>query len=440
MSPVSHPRVLFVTPAAFNRITGGGITFGNLFAGWPKDRLATAHCDPLAVTTETCVEYYRLTEAELYRPWPLDRLSPAVPPPDGTALAPAPAARPLLRSARTALFGTQLPDRGMLSAALERWIDGFAPQVLYTILGTNGLMELVLAIQARFRLPTVIHFMDDWPAASYRGGLFSPLERARMQRLLARTIERAALRLGICDEMCDAYAQRYGVPFEAFHNAVDVQRWIGPGIPRGNATEKDVVYVGSIFANAQLESLVECCEAVARLGREGRRVRLTIHSPALYAARHRDRLLVADNIVLEDAITDDAAFFHRIAQADVLLLPVNFDAATVRYIRYSMPTKLPAYLFSGTPVLAYGPQDIAQVQYLRANRCAITVSTRGIEGVAAALRGMLDEPGLRSRVGQRARRLALERHDLNSVRPRFQQALAGAVESARFSGTRGPQP
>src|SRR5690606_10802115 len=39
------PRLLFVTPCAFNHLTGSGITFTNLFRTWPSDRIATAHSD-----------------------------------------------------------------------------------------------------------------------------------------------------------------------------------------------------------------------------------------------------------------------------------------------------------------------------------------------------------------------------------------------------------
>ena len=42
---MEQPRILFVTSAAFNGITGGGITFSNLFRGWPQDRLFTVHND-----------------------------------------------------------------------------------------------------------------------------------------------------------------------------------------------------------------------------------------------------------------------------------------------------------------------------------------------------------------------------------------------------------
>jgi glycosyltransferase involved in cell wall biosynthesis len=435
MAAPDFPRVLFITPAAFNRTAGGSITFGNLFAGWPKERLATVHADPVPVTYETCEKYYDLGAQELRRWAPLERVAPAVPG-AATAAPPPSAARRLRRVARKLLFGEQLPDRGYLSAALERWIAQFRPDLIYTCLGTNGYMDLVLAVQERFAIPSVIHFMDDWPAASYRGLLTLPA-RLRMQRLLRRTLQRASVRLGICEEMCGAYEARYGVPFRPFHNAVEVQRFGAIEKARGDRQVKDVVYVGSIFPVAQDQSLIECCQAVARLAADGVPVRLSIHSPPFYAEPYRDRLLIADNIELHDAITDDAAFFRRIAEADALLVPVNFDARTVRYIRYSMPSKLPAYLFSGTPILAYGPSEVAQMRYLERQDCALRVNSRGVEQVMAGLRTLLADRALGERLGARARQTALEQHDARVVRPRFQQALAGAVESARLSG--GPE-
>ena len=423
------PRVLFVTPAAFNRTTGGGITFGNLFAGWPKDRLATAHNDPVPTTTETCERYYRLGPAEIRRWGPLERIAPAVGAAQGEGGGEAAAAKPApLRLAKSALFGAQLPDAGRLSPQLERWIAEFKPDLLYSILGTNAMMDLVLAAQRRFRLPAAVHIMDDWPATSYAGGLLGAFARRRMRALLGEVMLGARLRMGICDAMCAAYAERYGAAFEPFQNAVDCARW--GSLARqdaGVAADAEVVYAGSVLPFAQLQSLIECCQAIALLGRQGMRVRLSIYSPAMYTAPYRERLALAPNVVLHDAITDDETFFRRMAGADVLLLPVNFDADTVRYIRYSMPTKVPAYLVSGTPILAYGPAEVAQVRYAKEAGWGHTVTRQGVDEVAAGLRQLLSDPALRARLSENARRTALQRHDAQRVRAAFQQALAQAA-------------
>ncbi len=431
---MSHPRVLFLTPAAFNRTTGGGITFGNLFAGWPKDRLATAHNDPVPVTTETCERYYRLGPGEIRRWGPLEWIAPAAGGGSSGAPAGSKSSKGFLRAAKSLVFGEQLPDTGELSPALERWIAEFKPQVLYTILGSNAMMELADAVQKRFQLPLVIHMMDDWPETSYGGGALGFLARGRMQRLLGQLMRRAVLRLGICDAMCEAYAARYGGEFVPFQNAIDGARWAGAET-RDAAAKKpaQLVYVGSILPFAQHDSLADCCQAVAQLGREGEAVRLSIYSPALYAAQYRERFTVAPNIELHDAITDDETFFRVITQADALLLPVNFDAGSVRYIRYSMPTKVPAYLFSGTPILAYGPAEVAQIRYAAERDWALAVTRRGAAPVAAGLRRLLQDTALRARLSQNARRTAFERHDAAQVRAQFQARLARAAggETAR---------
>jgi len=411
----AFPRLLFVTSAAFNRRTGGGITFGNLFAGWPKDRLATAHNDPEPTTSETCERYYRLGAQEIRRWGPLETVAPAA------GSDPRRKTR-LLRNAKALIFGNQLPDRGILSPALERWIDEFRPQLLYSILGGNAMMELVAAIERRFALPLVVHMMDDWPALLYRGGLLGFLARGRMQSLLKGLVGKAHVNFGICDDMCAAYERRYGVPFRAFQNAVDLERWSTlakadlRAAPRG-----EVVYIGSILPFAQLESLIDCCRALAG-------ARLSIYSPD--AARHRDRLALGPEIALHDTIADDEAFFRRLARADALLLPVNFDADAIRLLRYSMPTKVPAYLASGTPILAYGPDSVAQIRYAREAQWAHVVSRRAPGELAAGLKRVLGDVALRERLSANARRLARERHDAAAVRTGFQQAL----KSVNFSG------
>lgn len=424
MSDTGLPRVLILGTEAFNRTLGGGITMSNLFRGWPRERIAAAHREVVPTSDETCSRYYRLGTAEIRR-WA------GLPAAGAMAAGDAPASawpwQGALRAARALVFGSQLPDTGRLSPKLERWIAEFSPQLLYSTLGTNGVMELVLAVQRRFRLPLVVHFMDDWPMSAYRGGLLGALARRSMRRLLDEVLRGARVRLGICDAMSEAYEKRYGVPFRSFQNTIDVARW-GADAPReASAGVAEVLYVGSVLAGGQLESLADCCQAVAALGREGVPVRLAIHSPVQHTAPHRERLAVAPNVSVEEPITDDEAFFRRLAAARVLLLPVDFDPGTVRFLRYSMPTKVPAYLCSGTPILAYGPDAVAQIQYACEAGWAHVVSRRGVAEVTAGLRRLLSEEALRKRLSANARRFARERHDATRVRREFQDALADAA-------------
>jgi glycosyltransferase involved in cell wall biosynthesis len=431
MTDTALPRVLFITPAAFNHVSGGGITFSNLFRSWPKDRIATAHNDATAVTTDVCERYYRLGEREIAT-WPiLARLRASATIASAGPAATTGTAPSALRRLKTAIFGDGLPERGILSPALAAWIAEFRPEIIYTILGTTGMMALIEEVQRRFALPLAVHFMDDWPSAIHRGGLLSFPQRRHMNALIARLVRSASLRLGICDAMCAEYGKRFGRTFRPFQNTVDVARW--SKLARGDAavgTPIRLLYAGSVLGFAQSDSLVECCAAVALLRAEGLPVELDIYSPPAQTAPLRDRLLCDRAILLHDVISDDESYFRTLAEADILLLPVNFDAHSVRYIRLSMPTKVPSYLVSGTPILVYGPEGVAQVDYARDARWGHVVGRRDRAELAAAIRRLAGDLALRQQLSATARRVAAERHDSTIIRAGFHAALAETSREA----------
>lgn len=432
------PRLLFVTPHAFNHVMGGGITFTNLFQGWPRDRIACVHSDSVPTSDDVCDRYYRLGPAELDIAGPLQvvrqlvrrRPSGVNEGPDGAGETAVPASNTnaraggLVQTVQKAVLGGTPPERARLTAALEDWIDRFRPEVLFTLLGSNGMMALIEQIRRRFALPLVPHMMDDWPSAAYRDGLIGPFQRWRMQRWLRHFFAVAEMPLGIGTAMCEAFGTRYGRLFVPFQNTLDVARWSAASkadLAVGRPAR--LLYVGSIFANAQLQSLVDCATAVRDLNAVGRGVRLSIASPEFLVEPHRDRLAVDPAIVIEPPITDDTAFFARLAEADALLLPVNFDDASIRMIRYSMPTKVPAYLVSGTPVLVYGPPEVAQVRYALDRAWGHVVSHRDPALLRAGIRAVLEDQTLRGHLSRSARAVAAEEHDAVRVRRRFQDVL-----------------
>lgn len=420
------PRVLFITPHAFNKVTGTGITFTNLFHDWPKDRIATVHDDDLAVTTDVCDTYYRLGGDEIRKfggsltNRPVSRSSPA----SGSDKS----ASGILRGIKKIVFGDGLPQRGILSPKLEAWIDVFRPDVIYTILGSNGLMDVVEAVHRRFGVPLVVHIMDDWMAGAFRGGLLGPMQRRRMLRSIRRIIKKSSLRLGICDAMCEAYSERYGVPFRAFQNVVDtntVARYMADPAVSGDPVR--IVYAGSVFAYAQRQGLIDCCQAIDQLADEGVSVQLDIHCPRPHIAGEEHLFAVGPAINLHGPLTDNADFFSTICAADILLVPANFDRKSTAFIRYSMPTRVPAYLASGTPILVYGPPDVAQVKYADDAGWGLVLKNQSINLLKEAIMILIEDRPLRIRISDNARSTALAHHDMKLINEKFKTSIAALL-------------
>ncbi|MFH1983050.1 MAG: glycosyltransferase [Pseudomonadota bacterium] len=435
MKPADFPRVLFITPCAFNRLTGGGITFTSLFRGWPEGKIATITGDRVPVTRDVCRHYYFLTGKELkkIRPfsWVWQGSTSHTPLGMESAVADGPAAHraALYRFAKTLLGEAGIPDRGDLSQDLKKWVDAFRPELIYTILGTPGYADLVTKISRRNHLPVVVHLMDDGETDPVRSGLLGPHLRGLYRRKLRATFRETRQAIAICEQMADAYRRRYGIPFIHFQNAVDLQRW-KPAEEKHVDIESSprIVYIGSVLKSAQADSLLDCCAAVRLLNEQGFKISFDIFSQLAMMQRKPEDYRLHENIRIQNAPEDDHAFFDILKKADLLLLPVNFDKASFRYIRYSMPTKIPSYLVSGTPVLVYGPGGVAQVEYARDEGWGHVVDKADVPLLAGTIRELMATPQKREALSTRALEIVAKNHDIQIVRTGFQSALAKVVK------------
>lgn len=424
-----QPRLLLLTPEAFNKVTGAGITFSNLFAGWPKDEIAVIHRDVVPVTEDICARYYRLTDREVHWWGWLRYIKKANPfgvsQKDLTARQHRGWLKSALKPIKMLIFGDGIPEQVHLTPELETWIKEFSPTAIYTILGSNAMMELAERLRVRFRLPLVIHIMDDWVSVLYRGGLLSPWQSKKKERLFRHMTEVATARFAICDEMAEAYRQRYGQIFQSFQNAIDMDAWQqfrkNPVVVGSSVR---IAYIGSVFPNAQLKSLRDICNVVQELHDERFPITLEIYSPRHLAEQYQEQLVIGTAISLYDTISDDISFFSTLQAVDILVLPVNFDRDTIEFIRYSMPTKVPAYLAVGTPILAYGPADVAQIAYAIKSGWAMTVTAPDMEQLKQAFRTLATDMTVRERISGCARAAAAGKHDAKYVRLGFQSALA----------------
>ncbi|MDR4477322.1 MAG: hypothetical protein R3B11_15150 [Nitrospira sp.] len=425
------PRVLIVTSNNFNLVTGGGITLTNLFRGWPHDRLANLHEDVLPDDHSVCRTFYRLTEEEIRWVWPFSLVRTWYGRKKQQALVseggPSGSAGPSWLGSFKRLIGDGAPKRARLTPALIDWVERFRPTLLYGFLGSLEQLTLTRALARYLNVPLVIHMMDDWPAVLYRNGLLSPVMGPVVRHQLRRVLREARGRFAICDAMCEEYAQRYGYAFQSFQNALVPAEWLPHARTQWQAGQPFVVrYVGSIVPDGQKESLRDIAQAVAEMRAAGRQIELRIHSPQRDTEYLRSVPLPSGAIRIEGP-PESSIVPRLLAQSDLLLLPYNFDARSARYIRLSLPTKAPAYMISGTPVLVYAPADVATARYATREAWGYVVSEQGQEAVKAGLTRLMDDASLRERLGRRAQAVAVARHDAERVRREFWRSLTAAA-------------
>jgi glycosyltransferase involved in cell wall biosynthesis len=366
-----------------------------LFAGWPRAELAQLHADPHRdFERDVCARYLQAA-------------------PGGPG--------PLARLARRWTFARGRPTR-----RVRKWVESFAPQVIYARLVDRPWPFLAwpaeLARHSGARL--VCHIMDDWPERLRRA------DAAAHQRADARlrtALAQAQANLCICDAMAVAFQQRYGVVFGVCHNGIEPHEWSQPRREHAweGAAPFELLYAGSLAEDMQLESVIDVAHAVGRLAARGRRVRLVVQTNATWLPAFRRHLAALPGVEARLQVTRDE-YARSLAASDALVFPVNFDDASLAYVRYSFANKLPEYMASGSPILAYGPRESASIEHLARGGLSQCVCRRDPEALEQAIEGLMDSPPTRAALAAAARAAALRDHSLPAIRAAFHALLRGA--------------
>ena len=400
---MNFPRVLVVAPIQFNLQAGGGVTMGNLFRGWPLNAIAQIHSyNSTEPDRSVCTNYLSIPPLPIpKRP----RRSEAIE----------------LLSLATGRLDYLIPLENIL-----QWTRQFAPDVIYTrpVDQPKFYWWLPQWLAHQLGIPYVTHIMDDWPARynyqqGWRNNLFwKPMLRRSLQMLL----DRAAVNIGISSEMCQAYQKRYQCEFVPFHNCIDVSQWSNCSKSYQTENEFCLLYLGAVTEDKELGSLLDIREAILSLRQQGYAVRLVIYSAPQWKSIVQQRLEHLPDIVY-------AGYVHPselpkvLSQADLLVLPINFDKISQTYVGYSLQTKVPEYMASGTPVLVYGPPNSPNVRYAKREGWGLVVEQQDQEQLKQAIIELIEKPELQSKLGQHARKLAFQNHDATAIRNKFRQLM-----------------
>jgi hypothetical protein len=414
------PKVLVVSADSMESATGTGVTLRNLFRDWPSDRLAQLHLTG-GGAGGAAVNRFRLPARAVPVDWAL-RTAISSRRPAFADGAPSIAAVPLgveaSKSARRHADVRALLD---LSPVLEcretvRDVANFAPDVVYSLLGSDRVIRIARSVARRTGAPLVPHFMDDWPSTLYSSGELGGLARSVTMKHLANTLAESPVALCISAVMADEYSNRFSIPCEWFVNPVDDIL----AVPPAPGPPIDMVYVGGLHLGRW-----QVIEEVARsLLRTAADCTLTVHAPQ----RDLDLVDVPDPLAAVLRLGGELEppnVSARLSAAHVLLHVESFDESTRRYTRLSLSTKVPQYLAAGRPMLAVGPPEQASMQMVHVSGAGV-VANLAANSIDGAVRQMTD-PARRTALGVAGRIFASEHFAGGRVRARLRQVLTRAA-------------
>jgi glycosyltransferase involved in cell wall biosynthesis len=435
-----YPRVMVALREPFNWMSGPGITISNLFMGWPKDKLSSVCWSSIAADNILCDRVLRLGKSELDWMVPLKWLRnvdvngiSVEPPSDrkgqlsSTAFC---AARSAWRCLLRHTGRGELLKRFRPSDQLKDFVTQFRPDLIYCQPTDSVILQLVDHIANVSGAGVVLHVYDDWLARLRTTGVLNRVYEHSVQRRFKALVRKAVLRLAIGEMMAEEFRLRYHQPFFPFQNCPEPELWIENGKKAAPRIRPFTFrFLGTMYFDGNTRALKIFAGAVERL-------RDLLPEPPIFEiwTTQRSIDLYADEYAVFSRTRfavvcgDNEAVARLYGTADALVIAYDKLDSESAWLRYSMPTKLPAYMLSGTPVVVLAPSDYAVTQFLLRRECAlVNTAEPSVESVAQWLAQLY-----RNQVGQRemalrAREVALKELVASVVRPAFHKLLREAA-------------
>jgi glycosyltransferase involved in cell wall biosynthesis len=408
------PRVLVLTQNKIQPFSGGGIVLSTLFRRFPHDHLLFFHRDQ-QYGGDTSYEEHRLVWSWLR--FDLGALCAHL---AGWLLATC--KDPRQSSWRDLLTLISASAYFKFPRAIERRVKAFQPQIIYAWVADSLWARTLENVARRYRLPYVIHFMDN----QFEVAPSSNLQRTLVpdfRRRLSHVVHGAASVYTISQTMGEAYQQHWGRPFEVYRGTIDVAAWPWPNV---SAHASDgifrVGFAGSVD-RSQLDGLCVVARALDQLTARGRAVKLVLYLTDYYTRLVEPAVRDLKSVEIRPHPTAEN-LRAEFASMDVMTLAYAFDAATEQYYRYSFATKSVAYMLSGRPILVYGPPMIEPVSYCARGGWALVVGDKGEDAIVEAMERLMSEPKLREQLARSAWEAGCSEHDRERHAARFAASLS----------------
>jgi glycosyltransferase involved in cell wall biosynthesis len=313
-------------------------------------------------------------------------------------------------------------SRTKLSEDFCRWLDDFRPDVIYDQPSTRDSILFCLDVHSYLGKPLILHMMDDWPSTISDRGIFKKFWNRIIDQEFRRLLDRTSILMSISHEMAREYKSRYGKDFITFHNAIDLDFWNQRQRRSYDLGDSPtILYAGRIGLGIE-SSLELFVRAIEQINSE-------INLSVKFMLQTQEKPQWIDNYksVIHNKFVSYSDLPKVFSEADFLLLPYDFTPEAIKYIRYSMPTKAPEYMVSGTPIIIFAPEETAIVKYAEREEWAKVITENRIAEIAESVKQLIADKELRQRIAQNAIEIARKNHNSNDVKRKFKEIIASVV-------------
>ena len=433
-------KVLLVSNLVLDRTSNMGKTFLSYFDAFSPDEIAQFYIYSEVPTDDgTCRRYYRFTDRDAVRSIfcrktqgtifgsdDIDRTrtDPRVDTGIQTKIYRAGSKKtPFIHMMRNFVWKMSR----WKSEKLLDWIRDFGPDAVFFASGDSLFMyNIAREISETFHIPLIISAVDDFYVYNrHQGQMFGTSYFKTFMKTVRKTMDAASCVLPICDSMGEQYQKMFGIPCYTLHTPVERKKVA----LRPDASQ--ISYIGNVDFGRYLQ-LVDIGRSLREQNGNGLPDMLDVYSQERNPA-FLELLTEENGIRFHGAISAEEVV-QTMEKSLAVVHTESFDPKTREIVRYSVSTKIAESLMYGPCLLAYGPEGIESIDYLRRNDAAFVITDK--KDLPAGLRSVCANAAERERILKNARLLAETNHDIKRTGRQVRDWIGQCIEDAKKADNR----
>ena len=308
------------------------------------------------------------------------------------------------------------------SRELLTWVEEFAPDAIFLASGDYAFIyDIARELADHVGKPLFVVCVDDyylhnknedsWLGRKVHGAFL---------KTVRKTMARTTTIFTICDTMARAYEGLFGKSCQVLHTAAEDRELTF----RPDASQ--LSYLGNLGFHRHLQ-LVEMGRALKGLGREDLPGCIDV-----YSGEKRPEILsqlTEENGIRFHGMISADGVLEVMARSMAVIHTEAFDRENREKIRFSVSTKIAESLLYGPCLIAYGPEGVASMDYLKETGSAYVITDP--MQLETGLKEILSDENLRRQVVAAAQKTAEENHRTEVNSRKLRQWLAEGIQKEK---------
>lgn len=308
------------------------------------------------------------------------------------------------------------------NAQLLQWVDDVKPDVIFFASGDGAFSyRIAKKIKERINVPMVMACVDDYYLNNRNKSEF--LGKFR-QRIFLKSVKKTVADVDeiftICDTMNAAYTELFEKKCRTLHTSAEFKEL------KIRTDADQVSYIGNVGYN-RYKQLLDLGKAISKISCDNAPHHIDVFSGSINE-EYITPLKSAAGIVFHGSVP--ASDVPKIMENSVAVIHTEaFDKEIQNLVRFSVSTKIAESLMYGPCLIAYGPEGIASIDYLKENNAAYVITRP--EDLESGLTKILTNKDLREQIVRNARALAIKNHNAEVNPKKVRMWLEQVVKNSK---------